>query len=184
MTPLLCRATAGAQRFRSYWTLPLRAIVGFGFMQHGYAKLARGPEAFPAILHALGMPAPHLLAWAAIGTELAGGAAMLLGLFMPLASIPMMGVLIVAILTVHLPNGFSSITLKSVDAAGVAHFGPPGYETDLLYMAAIAALVLGGPGPLTLERVLERYWRRTPDPAVRAGRREEQSRAPRSQRQH
>ena len=25
-----------------------------------FAKLARGPEAFPAILHALGVPAPHL----------------------------------------------------------------------------------------------------------------------------
>jgi putative oxidoreductase len=30
--------------------LPLRLIVGFGFMQHGFAKLARGADAFPAIL--------------------------------------------------------------------------------------------------------------------------------------
>src|SRR5258705_9717564 len=26
--------------------IPLRLIVGFGFMQHGFAELARGPEAF------------------------------------------------------------------------------------------------------------------------------------------
>ena len=38
-------------------------------------------------------------------------------------------VLFVAIITVHLPNGFSSIKLQSFDAAG-AHFGQPGYETD------------------------------------------------------
>ncbi|HZO57696.1 MAG TPA: hypothetical protein VFB63_33600, partial [Bryobacteraceae bacterium] len=42
-------------------------------------------------------------------------------------SLPMVVVLAVATFTVHLPNGFSSIKLLSVDAAG-AHFGPPGYE--------------------------------------------------------
>jgi putative oxidoreductase len=47
-------------------------------------------------------------------------------------------VLAVATFTVHLPNGFSSIKLLSVDAAG-AHFGPPGYETDLLYFAGLVA---------------------------------------------
>src|SRR5579885_2116932 len=133
--------------------LPLRLIVGFGFMQHGYAKLARGPEHFTAILHALGVPAPGLLAWATIGVELLGGLAVLLGLLIPLASLPMTVVLLVAIFTVHLPNGFSSIKLLSVDAAG-AHFGQPGYETDLLYLAALAALVLGGSGPLSLDRLL------------------------------
>jgi putative oxidoreductase len=49
--------------------------------------------------------------------------------------------------TVHLPYGFSSIKLQAVTAAG-AQFGPPGYEVDLLYLACLAALVLGGPGPL------------------------------------
>ena len=30
----------------SWYAIPLRLIVGFGFIQHGYAKLARGPEDF------------------------------------------------------------------------------------------------------------------------------------------
>ncbi|HEV7138554.1 MAG TPA: hypothetical protein VGN43_18100 [Steroidobacteraceae bacterium] len=55
-------------------------------------------------------------------------------------------VLLVAIFSVHLPYGFSSIKLLAVTPAG-AHFGPPGYETDLLYLACLAALVLGGSGP-------------------------------------
>src|ERR1700759_1965126 len=135
--------------------VPLRLIVGFGFMQHGYAKLARGPEHFIAILHALRVPAPGLLAWATIGVELLGGLAVLLGLLVPWASMPMAVVLLVAIFTVHLPNGFSSIKLLSVDAAG-AHFGQPGYETDLLYLCALLALVLGGSGPLSLDRLLLR----------------------------
>jgi putative oxidoreductase len=65
----------------------------------------------------------------------------------------MAAVLLVAIVTVHLPNGFSSIKLLSVDAGG-AHFGQPGFETDLLYLACLLALVLGGPGPLALDRLL------------------------------
>jgi putative oxidoreductase len=138
-----------------WWALPLRLIVGFGFMQHGYAKLARGLEDFAAILHALGMPLADLLAWATILVELFGGFAVLAGLFIPLAAIPMAAVLLVAIVTVHLPNGFSSIKLLSVTATG-AHFGQPGYETDLLYLAALAALVLGGSGPFALDRIFRR----------------------------
>jgi putative oxidoreductase len=68
------------------------------------------------------------------------------GRFIPLVTIPMAIVLLVAMFTVHLPNGFSSIRLQSFDAAG-AHFGQPGFETDLLYLAGLIALCLGGAGP-------------------------------------
>jgi putative oxidoreductase len=154
MNPLLARCARLAPNLRlSWWTLPLRLVVGYGFMEHGWAKLARGPEHFTAILHALGTPAPALLAWATIGVELFGGLAVLLGAFVPVASVPMIVVLLVAIVTVHLPNGFSSIKLQSVTAAG-AHFGQPGYETDLLYVAGLLALVLGGTGPLALDRLI------------------------------
>jgi len=71
----------------------------------------------------------------------------------PLASIPMAAVLLVAIITVHLPYGFSSIKLLAVTAAG-AQFGPPGFETDLLYLACLAALVLGGSGPFAIDGLL------------------------------
>jgi putative oxidoreductase len=139
----------------SWYALPLRLIIGYGFMEHGYAKLARGPESFTAILHAIGTPAPALMAWATICVELLGGLAVLLGGLIRLASIPMAIVLFVAIATVHLPYGFSSIKLLSVDAAG-AHFGQPGYETDLLYIAGLVALVIGGTGPLALDKLLLR----------------------------
>ena len=150
----LCARPAGFLR-QAWWALPLRAIVGYGFMEHGFAKLARGPEAFTGILHALHVPAAPLLAWATILTELIGGFAVLIGALVPLASVPMAIVLIVAILTVHLPNGFSSIKLLAVTPLG-AHFGQPGYETDLLYLACLAALLLGGSGPFALDSVLTR----------------------------
>jgi putative oxidoreductase len=138
--------------------IPLRLIVGYGFIEHGFAKLSRGPEAFAAILHTMGVPAPHLMAWLTILTELIGGLAVLLGAFVPLVSLPMAAVLLVAMLTVHLPYGFSSIKLLSV-TSGRAQFGPPGYELDLLYLASLAALVFGGSGPMAIDHYLRNKWK-------------------------
>src|SRR5215470_11829210 len=138
------------------WALiPVRLIVGFGFMEHGFAKLAKGPDAFANILEAMGVPGPHFMAWATILVEILGGLAVILGAFVRLASLPMAAVLLVAMFTVHLPYGFSSIKLNAVTAAG-AQFGPPGYEVNLLYLACLAALVLGGPGPLAIDNLIRK----------------------------
>jgi uncharacterized membrane protein YphA (DoxX/SURF4 family) len=88
--------------------IPLRLVVGYGFMAHGYVKLMKGPDVFVGILHALGVPAPHVMAWLTILVELLGGLAVLLGAFVPLVSLPMAAVLLVAMCTVHLPYGFTS----------------------------------------------------------------------------
>ena len=141
--------------FPRWAPIPLRLIVGYGFMEHGLAKLARGPDSFPAILHAIGVPAPHLMAWATILVEIFGGLAILVGAFVALASLPMAAILLVAMFTVHLPYGFSSIKLQAVTAAG-AQFGPPGYETDLLYLASLATLAIGGSGPLSIDGLIRR----------------------------
>src|SRR5437899_8928306 len=156
---MTCRDVAfdSSSRFPiARWSpIPRRLIVGYGFMQHGIAKLSRGPDAFVTILHALGVPAPHLMAWLTILVELLGGLAVLLGAFVAFASLPMAALLLVAIFTVHLPYGFSSIKLIAVTPAG-APCGPVGYECSLLYLACLAALVLGVPGPLELDRLINR----------------------------
>jgi putative oxidoreductase len=133
--------------------LPLRLIVGLGFMQHGYAKLSRGPDVFAAILQALAVPAPELMARVTILIEIVGGLAILLGAFVTLFSLPMIAVLLVAMFTVNLPFGFTSIKLIAVTAAG-PQFGPPGYEVDLLYIACLVAIVVGGPGPLAVDNIV------------------------------
>jgi putative oxidoreductase len=133
--------------------IPLCLIVGYGFMQHGLAKLSKGPGAFVAILQAMGVPTPHFMAWLTILTELLGGLAVLLGAFVTIVSVPMMAVLLVAMFTVHLPYGFSSIKLLAVTATG-AKFGPVGYEVILLYFACLAALVIGGSGPFAIDGLI------------------------------
>ncbi|HEY2783237.1 MAG TPA: DoxX family protein [Steroidobacteraceae bacterium] len=141
--------------FQGPWQpLLLRLMVGYGFMEHGFAKIARGPEHFAAILAAIGVPEPHLMSWMTIAVEVIGGLAVLLGVCLRAATVPMAVVLAVAALSVHLPNGFSSIKLLSVDSSG-AHFGQPGYETDLLYLTCLAVLFLGGSGSFSIDA-----WRR------------------------
>ena len=97
------------------------------------------------------------MAWSTILVEILGGLAVILGAFVTLASLPMAAVLLVAMFTVQLPYGFSSIKLIAVTAAG-AQFDPPGYEVNLLYLACLAALVLGGPGPLAIEALRCSLW--------------------------
>ena len=105
---------------------------------------------FAGILQATGVPLPHLMAWVTIVTEFAVGIAFLVGAFVLLASIPAIILLAVAIFTVHLPYGFSSIKLISV-VNGRAQFGPPGYECELLYIACIVALAAMGPTRLSVD---------------------------------
>jgi len=130
-------------------------IVGYGLLAHGLAKWDNGPEAFAAILHAIGVPAPQVMAWLTMATEILSGIAILIGGFVSLVSIPSIILLAVAVFTVHLPYGFSSIKLLGV-SNGRAQFGPPGYECDLLYIASIVVLLLIGPTPWSLDNYRER----------------------------
>jgi putative oxidoreductase len=130
--------------------LALRLIAGFGFLAHGYAKLSRGPEAFAVVLHTLGVPASHAMAWLTTLVELIGGCALILGAFLPIVSGPLAIVLLTALFTVHWRYGFFSVKLAEVDAGGI-RFGSVGYEIILLYLACLAALALGGAGAWSVD---------------------------------
>jgi putative oxidoreductase len=133
--------------------LPLRLVVGYGFAAHGYAKLARGPTAFAAILAALGVPAPLPMAWVTSLLELVGGIAIMLGAAVVPLSGPLIVVMATAMFGVHARYGFSSVRLQSFSAAG-AVFGPVGFELNLLYIAALVALAINGPSPISIDRWL------------------------------
>lgn len=155
MPTMTSSSRKAADALAAWAPLPIRLAVGYGFMAHGYAKLSRGPETFAVVLHTLGVPDPVFAAWAATLTELIGGAAVVVGVLIPWVSIPMTVLLLTALVTVHLPYGFFSVKFVEVTEAGIK-FGSVGYEIVLLYLAGLVALVLGGPGELSLERWLER----------------------------
>jgi|SRR5690242_18472757 putative oxidoreductase len=142
--------------------LLLRLVIGFGFMAHGWAKLSRGPDKFAGLLMWIGVPFPHFMAWLTTLTELVTGFAMFIGAFVAVVSVPMIAVLLVAMLTVHLQYGFSSINTIGLNPVTGPEFGPPGVETDLLYIGGLVLLALGtGAGALSLDQWRTRRKERT-----------------------
>lgn len=141
--------------FHRWALVPLRFMIGFGFAAHGYAKLARGPGGFAAILDTMGVPAPHAMAWVTSLVECAGGIAVMLGAWVALVALPLAAIMLTAMFGVHLRYGFSSVRLMGLSSAG-ATFGPVGYELNLVYVAGLIALALGGAGPLSVDGWLER----------------------------
>lgn len=106
----------------AWYAIPLRLIVGYGFFAHGYAKLARGPDNFASILHAMGLPFPDLLSWATVIVELAGGVMILLGALVPLVTVPMIVVLLVAIFHVNTERGAACPSDAEVSCLAPAPF--------------------------------------------------------------
>lgn len=144
------------KNFWSQWApLSLRLMVGSGFMLHGWAKLSRGPGGFANLLRQIGVPFPELTAWVSTFVELLGGLAILTGAFVAIVSIPLIGTMLVAMFKVHLKNGFSAINTIGLTPDG-PKFSPPGYEVNLLYIAALLALILGGAGAFSVDQALAR----------------------------
>jgi putative oxidoreductase len=122
----------------------LRVVVGIVFFVHGLQKLfLMGFGGVAGMMDGLGVPAPGLFAVILTLVELLGGLALILGLFTRVVAIPLAVDMLVATLTVHLPNG--------------------GYEFTLVLLAASLALAVAGPGGAALDRFLAT---RTNNPAL------------------
>jgi putative oxidoreductase len=140
----------------SQWVpLPLRLVIGIGFMVHGWAKLSRGPSGFAKLLAQIGAPLPETTAWVSTFVELLGGLAIFVGVFVEVVSVPLIVMMLVAMFTVHLKYGFSSINTIGLTQNG-PQFGPPGYEINLFYIAGLLSLILGGAGAFSIDRLLSR----------------------------
>ena len=148
------------------WVLvPLRLVLGYGFMVHGWAKWSRGPAGFARLLEQIGVPFPDVSAWVVTLLELFGGFAILAGALIAVVSIPLIVSLLVAMFTVHLKYGFSSINTIGLTPSGPV-FGPPGFEVDLLYIAGLLVLLVNGPGKFSVDCALARR-RRVVAPTAR-----------------
>lgn len=123
----------------------LRAVIGTLFFGHGTQKLfgwfgGPGPEGTEQMMRKLDMHPARQNALAAGVTETAGGALLALGLATPLAAAGLIGTMLTAIRKVHAARG-------PWNSQG-------GYEYNLVLIATLAVLVDGGPGNLSLDRVL------------------------------
>lgn len=149
---------------RAWALVPLRLVIGAGFMAHGWAKWSRGPASFANLLHQIGVPLPAQTAWAVTLLEVFGGLAILVGAFVAIVSVPLILNMLVATFTVQLPYGFSSVNTIGLTPSGPV-FGPPGYEINLLYIAGLLALIVYGAGTLSVDGWLMRRHRAGDSPA-------------------
>ena len=143
------------EQWRRWIPIPIRIILGVGFMVHGWAKLSRGPAAFAELLKQAQVPLPLANAWLVTLLEIFGGLALLMGAFVAIVSVPLILSMLGAMLTVNIKYGFSAVNTIGLTAEG-PKFGPPGYEINLLYIAGLVALILGGAGPLSIDALRSR----------------------------
>ena len=139
-----------SDRWRRWAPVPIRVILGVGFVAHGWAKWNRGPAAFAELLKQAHVPLPLVNAWLVTLLEIVGGLALLMGAFVAVVSIPLIFSMLGAMFTVNIKYGFSAVNTIGLSPAG-PQFGPPGYEINLLYIAGLVALILGGAGPLSID---------------------------------
>jgi putative oxidoreductase len=120
--------------------LVLRIVVGGTFVGHGLQHLfglfhGIGHDGFVALVRTSGYTDPGILAWIAGGTEIVGGALLVLGLFTPLAAAAVLG-LLANVIVLKWKIGFFA----------------PGYELELILAAGAFALLFAGPGRVSLDR--------------------------------
>ena len=119
--------------------MPIRLILGFGFLYHGVTKFTGGIENTAGFFDSVGIPAAGLMAWVVALLEIFGGLALIAGAFVGVVSLVLILNMLVAMFTVHLPNGFNFMNQ------------PPGVEVNLLYIAGLAALLLAGAGTMSVD---------------------------------
>ena len=128
------------------WLPPLvaRIVVGWVFMWTGWTKLNNLPQVTENFIE-WGIPFPHILTPFVSGVEFFGGLFLLLGLFTRLAAPPLVIVMIVAVISAKWGQIDSLETLL-------------GFE-EVAYMTLFGWLAVVGPGPISLDSLLQR-WRR------------------------
>lgn len=117
----------------------LRVLAGLGIATHGYQKIFGGMmPRFTEGVAALGFPMPHLFAWMAALSELAGGLMLVLGLLTPLAALMVFGTMTVA---AFLQHGSDPFDVK---------------ELALAYWTMAGTLMVAGGGKYSLDALIFR----------------------------
>lgn len=136
MKTLLGKLRDFANKLDNIILLFLRLVLAYGFFTPAKMKL-NDVGAIADWFESMNYPLPTLSAYLATFTEAAGVILLLLGLGTRLISIPLTGVMLVAIFTVHIGNGFNA--------------GDNGFEIPLYYMMMLLVLLVYGGGKFSFD---------------------------------
>jgi putative oxidoreductase len=125
--------------------LVLRVVVGLTLAGHGAQKLfgwwgGPGMKGWTQAMTRLRIRPAVPFAWLAALAELGGGLLLALGFLSPLGSLAIIGTMLVAIATVHWPNGFWAANR--------------GFEFNLTLIAGAVAVSLTGPGTYSIDQAI------------------------------
>jgi putative oxidoreductase len=119
----------------------MRLVLAYGFYSTASMKW-QNISGVAEWFGSLGIPVPTFNAYLTASTEAAGVILLTLGLATRLISIPLMITMIVAIVTVHLPNGFEA--------------GNNGLEIPLYYLLMLFVLFIYGAGKISIDNFIFR----------------------------
>ena len=134
-------ASASNRQINFVLTL-LRVVVGAIFVAHGAQKLfVYGFDGVAGAFAGMGIPMAGILGPFVALVEFFGGLALIVGLLTRLASVGIASTMVVAILVVHIKNGF---------------FNPAGVEFPLALLASTISLAVAGAGQWSLDALIGR----------------------------
>lgn len=118
----------------------LRVAIGAVFAAHGAQKLfVFGFEGVAGAFTQMGIPMPGILGPFVAFVEFFGGLALITGLLARVASAGLVSTMVVAILRVHIKNGF---------------FAPTGVEFPLSLLASTALITIAGAGGWSVDALI------------------------------
>ena len=131
----------------------LRVVVGAIFLVHGAQKIfVFGFDGVAGAFGQMGIPMAGILGPFVALVEFFGGLALITGLLTRVASLGLLSTMVVAILQVHLKNGF---------------FAPTGVELPLSLLGSTALLAVTGAGSWSLDSLVGRRVSTSVAPAER-----------------
>jgi len=139
MNSLLTLTTNISSKFQDISLLLIRLILAYGFYEPALTKI-KDISSVSLWFESLGIPYPMINAYMAASTEILGVVLLTLGLFTRLISLPLIIIMIVAITTVHISNGFSA--------------GDNGFEIPLYYMIMLFVLFTHGAGKYSFDNII------------------------------
>lgn len=131
--------------------LVLRLVLGGLFIWHGIDKFDAGISTVEEMFTMWGVPAPGITAFVVAVVEIVGGLALVLGIGTRIAAMLLSVVMIGALIYVK------------ADLGVISSEPMPGAELDLALLAGLIALIVLGPGPISLDHRLGIERRATDD---------------------